>query len=100
MRCGSRVSRLAACVAVLSIGRAGGALAAPGGLAPYNLANRDTTCRPCDDFNRFANGGWIASHAIPASFPSWGRFDELREANEAALRTILERTTSAGSAST
>jgi predicted metalloendopeptidase len=32
----------------------------------FDVANLDRTCKPCEDFNRFANGGWLASHPIPA----------------------------------
>jgi endothelin-converting enzyme/putative endopeptidase len=59
-------------------------------LPPIDLAALDRTVSPCDDFFRFACGGWIASHPIPPDRPRWGRFDELAERNLAELRAILD----------
>jgi len=57
--------------------------------APLDRANLDTTCAPCADFFGYANGGWIARTQIPADHPSWGSFNELQEANYAALEGVL-----------
>ena len=68
-------------------------LAAPAGKladAGFDPANLDRTCKPCDDFNRFANGGWIARNSIPPAYPSWGSFNILAENNRDQLRAILE----------
>jgi predicted metalloendopeptidase len=54
------------------------------------LADMDPTCKPCDDFWRYANGGWIDKNPIPAHASSWGPFNVLREANSGRLKTILE----------
>lgn len=56
----------------------------------YDLANRDLSVRPQDDFYRFAVGGWKKSHPIPAEKASIGTFDLLNEGNRAALHKILE----------
>ncbi|MGH9897350.1 MAG: hypothetical protein ACRD4L_00665, partial [Pyrinomonadaceae bacterium] len=56
----------------------------------FDLGNLDRTCKPCEDFNRFANGGWVAKNPIPASYPRWGSFSELGEKNRDKLREILE----------
>ncbi len=53
-------------------------------------ANMDTTCSPCRDFFRYANGGWAAHATIPASQSRWGSFDELAEANRLSVLGILE----------
>jgi len=54
-------------------------------------ADMDTTCAPCRDFNRYANGGWIDRTTIPAAYPVWGSFSALAEKNQAVLRSILDR---------
>jgi putative endopeptidase len=67
--------------------------AAPAGSlaeAGFDPANLDRTCKPCDDFNQFANGGWMAHNPIPAAYPSWGSFNILAENNRDQLRAILE----------
>jgi predicted metalloendopeptidase len=61
--------------------------------APRGGADRaslDPTCKPCDDFWRYANGGWLDKNPIPARYPSWGRMPVMREANQERLRAILE----------
>ena len=58
--------------------------------AGFDPANLDRTCKPCKDFNQFANGGWIAHNPIPAAYPSWGSFNILAEKNRDELRGILE----------
>ncbi len=66
---------------------------------PIDPANIDTTCAPCKDFFRYANGGWIRRSEIPADLPRWGSFNELQEQNYAALKDVLtEAARSASSA--
>ena len=38
------------------------------------LTNRDTTINPSDNFFKYANGGWIKKHPIPASEKGNGIF--------------------------
>lgn len=56
----------------------------------FELSNLDKTCKPCDDFYRYANGGWLAKNEIPAAFPAWGTTSKLGESNREMLRQILE----------
>ncbi len=56
----------------------------------FDVSNLDTTCKPCEDFYKFANGGWLAKNEIPAAFSTWGTSSSLRENNIKALRDILE----------
>ena len=68
-----------------------GARSAPADPTPALVrANFDTTCAPCRDFFRFANGGWLAHAKVPAAYSSWGSFDVLQEQNRDALHEILE----------
>ena len=72
------------------------------GLAAFSLAaqskpgvdpaNLDTTVKPCEDFYRFANGGWLKSHSLPADKSRYGAMEELSERNRAILKQILEET--------
>ncbi|MBI4164992.1 MAG: hypothetical protein HY508_04580, partial [Acidobacteria bacterium] len=52
-------------VASFTAARPAGDLAEAG----FNPTNIDPTCKPCDDFNQYANGGWMAKNPIPAAFP-------------------------------
>jgi putative endopeptidase len=56
---------------------------------PIDPANLDTACAPCQDFFRYANGGWIKRNNIPGDQPRWGSFNELQEQNYAALEDVL-----------
>src|ERR1700746_258317 len=57
------------------------------GIHPEDM---DPTCKPCTDFWRYVNGGWLDKNPIPARASSWGTFSVLTEANQERTRTILE----------
>ncbi|HJQ30807.1 MAG TPA: M13 family metallopeptidase [Pyrinomonadaceae bacterium] len=59
-------------------------------LPGFDLASIDRDASACQDFNQFANGGWIAKNAIPAAYSRWGRFELLAEQNNEQLHSILE----------
>jgi predicted metalloendopeptidase len=63
------------------------ALGAAQGLDTQSLGR---TCKPCDDFYHFVNGGWLKKNPVPPAYPRWGRFNELQERNREHLREILE----------
>jgi putative endopeptidase len=56
-----------------------------------NLAHLDRSCPPCEDFVRFATGGWTKTHELPPGRSRWGAFSELAQQNREALRNVLER---------
>ena len=55
-----------------------------------DLAALDRAVNPCDDFYKFACGGWMAKHPAPPDQPRYGRFEELQNRNNEILRDILE----------
>ena len=59
-------------------------------VAGFDFSNIDRTANACQDFNQFANGGWIAKNPIPAAYSTWGRFTQLDEQNTNELHDILE----------
>ena len=68
------------------------ALAQAMGKKGIDLASLDKTCEPCEDFYKFANGGWLASkeNQVPAAYPYWNKATILGEKNLSLLRDILE----------
>lgn len=62
----------------------------PGQKSGIDKADLDTSCKPCDDFWRYANGGWIDKNPIPARFARWGTMAVVNEGNRERLKAILE----------
>lgn len=56
----------------------------------FDLSAMDRSAEPCQDFYKFACGGWTASHPVPPEFGSYGRFTQLSEQNREILHRILE----------
>ena len=79
---------LIALLVAASFGLAAFAQTAPRGFDPANMCT--TTCKACEDFYQYANGGWIAKNEIPPAFSTWGITSPLREKNIATLHEILE----------
>ena len=63
-----------------------------------DLAALNRTVNPCDDFYKFACGGWMTNHPAPPDQPRYGRFEELQERNNAILRDILDGAARPGAA--
>lgn len=61
--------------------------------APKKLidpANMDLTVKPGDDFYTYANGTWIKNNPVPAKETRWGSFNELRDFNINAVKSLVE----------
>jgi putative endopeptidase len=54
-------------------------------------ANMDLSVRPGNDFYSYASGTWVKKNPVPAKETRWGSFNELREFNIQAVRSILEK---------
>src|SRR5215831_13361446 len=56
----------------------------------FNVKRMDPTCKPCEDFYQFVNGGWLKDNPVPAAYSRWGTFQILQEGNLAVLRGVLQ----------
>ncbi|HYD88915.1 MAG TPA: M13 family metallopeptidase [Vitreimonas sp.] len=63
-----------------------------------DLAARDLSVDPGNDFFRYANGTWMANTQIPADRTRWGTFDILRDKSDRDQRVIIEEVALAGGA--
>ena len=59
-------------------------------VAGFDFSNLDRNAQACQDFNQFANGGWMTKNPIPGAYSVWGRFTQLGDQNEEVLHQILE----------
>src|SRR5215470_8317648 len=57
------------------------------GLDPEKM---DPAANPCDDFYRYACGGYVDKTQIPADEAVWGQFNILTQKNRDTLHTILD----------
>ncbi|HWF43588.1 MAG TPA: M13 family metallopeptidase [Candidatus Kapabacteria bacterium] len=49
------------------------------------------TCKPCEDFYKYVNEGYLTAHPIPPEYSAWGPWTELYEHNISVLHTILDK---------
>ena len=59
-------------------------------LKVVDTAYMDTTARACTDFNKFANGRWLAHDTIPAAYSSTGVSRDMTDRNELVVRSVLD----------
>ncbi|HEY1008701.1 MAG TPA: M13 family metallopeptidase [Daejeonella sp.] len=57
-------------------------------------SNMDLTVNPGDDFYNYASGTWIKNNPVPAKETRWGSFNQLRDFNINAVKTILAESAS------
>ncbi|XP_042886214.1 endothelin-converting enzyme homolog isoform X2 [Penaeus japonicus] len=55
------------------------------------LDGLDESADPCEDFVRFACGGWLREHPIPSLEYRWGLFDTLEERTVYDIKGLLEK---------
>ena len=53
------------------------------------LENMDLSVEPGTDFYRYACGGWMKNHPLPAAYSRYGSFDKLGEDNNKRINDIL-----------
>lgn len=63
-----------------------------------DLAARDLSVDPGNDFFRYANGTWLANTQIPDDRTRWGTFDILRDKSDRDQRAIIEEVAASGGA--
>ena len=54
-------------------------------------ANMNLSVKPGDDFVEYSNGVWTKNNPIPAKETRWGSFNQLRDFNINAVKSILEK---------
>ncbi|WP_293305326.1 M13 family metallopeptidase [Pedobacter sp. UBA5917] len=53
-------------------------------------ANMDLSVKPGDDFYTYASGTWVKNNPVPAKETRWGSFNELRDFNINAVKSLVE----------
>ncbi|MBK5189200.1 MAG: M13 family metallopeptidase, partial [Gemmatimonadaceae bacterium] len=92
LRSASSISFALTICAALASAQTNAASAGPR-LAPLKVldpAYMDTTVNACTDFNRFANGRWLAHDTIPAAYSSSGVGRDMADRNELVVRSVLD----------
>jgi predicted metalloendopeptidase len=89
---------LAAILLAVIIAAAPSCRTAPPLSSGIDVAGMDTSVAPGDDFNAYANGGWIKATPIPADKPSYGLFEKLADETRQRVQTLVQEAGQAGPA--
>ena len=54
------------------------------------IEGMDSSVKPGDDFNAYANGAWAKTAVIPADQSSWGIFGEINERTNKQLNALIQ----------
>jgi putative endopeptidase len=58
----------------------------------FDRSGIDSTAKPCDDFDQFANGNWKKHNPIPTTEGAWGAFNVLdKETREVKIKGIVKK---------
>ena len=98
MRGRASLSSAAAILLVVFVAASSACRSQPPSAAGIDLVGMDKSVAPGDDFNAYANGGWIKATAIPADKSSYGSGAILADETRKRLQSLLEESAKAGSA--
>ena len=87
---------LAAILLAAFIAVSPGCRKAPPLASGIDVAGMDMSVAPGDDFNAYANGGWIKATPIPADEPSYGVFKKLADDTRKRVQTLVQEAAQAG----
>jgi putative endopeptidase len=90
--------KLAAILLAASIAAAPACKTAPPLSSGIDVAGMDKFATPGDDFNAYANGGWMKATPIPADKASYGIFSVLADETRKRLLALIQESAKAGSA--
>ena len=80
-------------IGLARIGRAGALRSGAQAASEHGVQTQfmDKSCKPCEDFYHYADGGWLKDNPIPPAYPTWGSFSALQQRNQEHERQILEQ---------
>jgi putative endopeptidase len=56
----------------------------------YDVSLMDKSVSPCQDFYRYAAGGWMDANPVPPTDSRWGMFNVLGKQNDERIKNILD----------